>query len=363
MRLPAFEERNRGVAAALGSPSPAASLMEALRGLMLVSGASTSSMSPVAMDALLLALAGGALEAPPFRDCKPSEAGDECAIAIDLAAMERDGVASPAGGWQRLVFAPPDLQALIDEMLERLLGRGAVAEAMADEVDSADEPVSLPAPSMAPVFARRETAAASSEAVHWPDPNKAQDPGSAAMPRAMHASLPHHVAPSAAALRIASTPLGAARAPRTVKPADSRVDAEQPQRPEAPRDPATAEAHPFRLQGHATKTGAITRAASTANPLRARWQLHRTPSTPSAAPAPATPIARESEAPTRAFTHHGERATQAASPTPAWSDQAEQPAKSAIAQAHTPAPLAHPDPLAEIARAMASECDLRGLAP
>ncbi|MDM0110710.1 hypothetical protein QTI66_01035 [Variovorax sp. J22R133] len=368
LRLPGFDERSRCVAAALRSQSPAASLLQALRELMLVAAPSSSATTSEALDGLLLALAGGALEAPPFRDCTmPGEDGDQSAMAVDLAAIERVGAASHSGGWQRLVFAPLDLAGLIDEMLQRLLDRGDFDEAVTDEVKA---PASRPAQTIsASTFARQKPASASARSqLTWPALNdgEVQGDATAAQSRTEPAQPLRHAPSSSAAMRIASMPLNPA-GPRAASQASTstNANAKQAPSPDVPEVPAVvgAEVHPFRLQAHATRTGATPRTpVQTTNPLRARWQLHRTPSAPTAAVALAVPVAREPEP---HFGHSTERATHTPWPAaPTWANRPEeQSASHATTQPVAPPVMAHPDPLDQIARAMASECDLRGLAP
>lgn len=127
-----FGERSRVAAAALGSAVPESSLAAA------VLEQATVEAGPgdrAVLEAIALALAGAAVEAPGFRECVALLAGDADlppeeldgleAAAVDRLASELAGGSEP-DGWRRLVLAPPqveDVEELVRELAAVLLRR------------------------------------------------------------------------------------------------------------------------------------------------------------------------------------------------------------------------------------------------
>lgn len=134
-RMIGFIERTALVADALASEDPQGAVTERLR-----EAALTGAHDPIT-DAVLLALAGGAEEAPSFAECLETvcrlhaldwqSAQGMLAVEVDqMAAGAGNERAAPGEGkdWIRFEFAPKpeaiDLAAICAEMTARLLARG-----------------------------------------------------------------------------------------------------------------------------------------------------------------------------------------------------------------------------------------------
>jgi hypothetical protein len=138
VRAVTFAERSAAVREAIVADEPPAALVAALRDRAVTGDAD------LVVDAVVLALAGGASEAPAYEVCAVDVArrcGWSWQALADATALDVDRLAaSPApvvagDGWSRVIIAPPErdeLEALVREMAERLVARGiAGAEAAA----------------------------------------------------------------------------------------------------------------------------------------------------------------------------------------------------------------------------------------
>lgn len=376
LRLPGFAERTQAVAAAARSTDAPAELRRALRALVLGAAGTAG-----ADDALALAVSGGALEAPGFSRCGglvgPGEPAIEHsdALAVDLAVIARQPP-QPAA-WHRLQIAPPSVDELVDEMLQRLLARGdaaadalAMALAVEDVVLPAETPPSWPRgsgvpprlPPVVPPPARASTTNGTQVegALRraWPAAAGSRPVVTAAdtgPPAGTPAAWPSHAvvavpAPSstrsAAAAAAPSAGAATTHGPARVQQPPAASWNAQPRSPEGRRLPSPAAVPASAALPRLPSTQA--RAMQAGAAPEAAGATARTPA-PAIASAPwrtalATPTAG------RAAQASGLRAPglHATAPRPAMD----------------PAPAALPTcSLHSLARALADECDLRGLAP
>ncbi len=349
VRLPGFDERNQCVFAALRCADPRQCLLQNLRAVVL-----SDALDDELDNALVLALAGGAVPAPPFGACATAADGVRPALLVDLEAAERP--AENQAGWRRLAFAPTSLADLVDEMVQRLLDRAnpGITESAATSDLSAHvggvvlRPVPTAteaAPAAAPTGRRhspdRRTATGPrDDGESAPDRQRRSPAGSRRIlaPRQERAPSVGTLSPGAAAVipsTVFGTRAGTADTARRMSPADEIASAADRAMPYA----ATP------TPGRAVATEAPTRDPAT--PLRARWTLR-----PADRAAPATDYP---------FSATADAAASVAAPFAA-GPAVSQPALPPPATAAERLPIAAPEALAEVAQALADECDLRGLA-
>jgi hypothetical protein len=152
VRVVTFGERSRLVKDALASEAPARALLPALR-----QAAHEGPVGAIA-DAVLLAVTGGGEPAPEFERCAVEASRlqswswqsvqDAPAIVVDRATVGGSSTQDPpyapdrSGEWNRFVFTGGDggeLEALVDEMITRLLARG-VPQNGQPHLDEAEAP-------------------------------------------------------------------------------------------------------------------------------------------------------------------------------------------------------------------------------
>ena len=362
VRLAGFTERSRCVASALAADDPPARLLQDLRALLLTG-------SPSALhDAVMLALAGAGADAPSFSACAVAAdltgEFERPAIEVDRAAIGLAGAgAAPGGSWKRLVFVPPQPaspEALIDEMLRRLLERGrgqaelptADAELTPDELGGAAEGAAWPT----------ATGGTLSTLSNPPPvtPSKALPRGEL---RAAHAAAGTSVT-AAQAVAPLSPHVPAAAAERSRGAAPDQASALPAAKRSSLANAATAKlgptptSHPASLDVPSV-TQARAAAVLPSQRARARWQVQgiALPDAAAHSDAAAGSVAgTESEASTPSWPDPWNTG-----PAPSPAATAARPDSQTQQQARaTPEP---PDALSRIAWALADECDLRGIAP
>jgi hypothetical protein len=368
VRAVTFEERSRAVRKALIAPDPAQALIDTLRALAMEGAADAVT------DAVVLALAGGSEDAPGFDECAVAAArmhgwdwttlNQAPAIEVDRVLANAPAPAQP-GGWMRFVFAAADagdLDQLLPEMAERLLERG-IGRPHERQAGEAVPWHASPAKDLA-VGAQSGTEDTPRQALYSPTPvGPAIDPArisASAKPRfpvldkplaeppaRPHASSPPLGVPPVAVPEPLQAVRGAAAALRT-RVLLNPLDTGPPPESGAPRvsvrviEPAPLSAPPALSAPH--QASGMDSPATTVAPPHARTSLEY----------PAPVLARPSSAASR--------------PTPA-----ALALETRAALAPLPQPQSHPahgsaEPasqmpgwLAEIARALADECDLRGI--
>jgi hypothetical protein len=362
VRAVTFEERSRAVREALIAPDPPDALIAALRTL------ATDAAVDAATDAVVLALAGGSEDAPGFDECAVAAArvhgwdwttlNQAPAIEVDRALASAP-LQPEAGGWMRFVFAANDaaeLDQLLSEMAERLLDRG-IGRPRERQSGEAEPPPASPAKYSA-AGAQPEIAKPVRSALHSPTP---------AGPPADPARIPASESPR---FRVPGRPLDGSPArppaPRPL-PATPRVTAPGSQ----PAAPGAAAA--LRTKVLLNRLDASPAPESGAPRVRVRVIEEASYSAPPAVSAPRTASRVDSSTAAVAPPRSASSVEHPAASAFAWPSRAAsttlapplEPAAGLVPQSQ---PHSHPAPtaeqrdwLAEIARALAEECDLRGI--
>jgi hypothetical protein len=350
VRAITFGERSAAIARALAEPDSEDSLLPGLRSLAL-----DGSPDPQA-DAAVLALSGGGEQAPSFAECARQackKTGLDWKAVEDMPAVAVDRVAAPHqttandDGWVRIAFEPraddaPDLAGIAREMIERLLARGvnrSVGEAPTLSERAATTPE---APDRASLHARVRTAAAANlpranERVSMEPTHFRQLAAPRKRPRRAWSPARSSTDPPAGA----SEPQPA-RATARLQPAHPKQAS--PLAPPPALEPSRRAPAPLTWPSPEAPTSLRTKAVSTTV-------------------APIAPAAKPL-APTRAShpieTAAWSRPQAAIGPLTSWSDPASPPIQSF---SPSPSPDAPPtiDWLSDIAQALVTECDLRGI--
>ena len=326
-----FAERSRLVAEALAADDPVTALIGALR------DAAAEGDGGALPEAVALALAGGGEDAPAFEECAV-EAARRCgwnwAQVSEAPAIEVDRMAArtreePAAGWKRFVFGPRggEVEALSREMAERLLARGAEREL--------------------PSRGRRVVAQPTSEAESVPSDGATRSTtagAAAAAARVARRSQRRSAEPAT---------ITAARAARIGRPV-SQTNVEVREGTSAIMSGATAGTADSRA-----RTSAASPVQNAAAPAALRIPLdlslpsaalRRTASAGTLPASTAPPVADAAPMVTAKERPHAE--------PPPW------PARSGVGEPPVvmqPEALAELDVLDAVARALAAECDLRGI--
>jgi hypothetical protein len=362
VRLITFGERSSLVKQALANEAPSQALMSLLRGAAHAGPCSTLS------DAVLLATAGAAEDAPEFDRCAIDASRLQALSWLsvhDTPAIVIDRALAPAvstelsGGWNRFVFGSSDidLETLRREMVALLLARGmpASSEPRTGNPDAGDstDPVGIAQP-IADAVPTGTVAPSSLRAASWRaganGASAAADDtiGRAAPDLPSASGRPWSAQSGTPRLRASRRPLPLreaepeARASAAATPGQSAVTVPQFAPPASQAMPRSA-AWPARPM--AVASSGSPRAASVRSQAAAETNTAWT-APPSALPYPAPPFTVEAAA----F-----RRSSNAAPAVVPHEVAALVAPS-ISDA-----VAHADPIDAIGRALAAECDLRGI--
>jgi hypothetical protein len=340
VRAVTFEERSRTVRDALAEPDPTDALVSAFRA-MAIEGA-----ADVVADAVVLALAGGAEQAPGFDECGVEAArlcGWDWATVNETRAIEVDRVLAAesshanANGWMRFVFAEEDsgdLAQIRAYLTENLLHRG-IARSRGPEHE--EQPQQPPAehhsrseagvPEFVPVPAKPAATTVRQRYRFIDAPRPAAPAWPVSRPSILVEPLPESVRPAKTPMTVPAANTSTARI---------RVTKLDP-------DP------PAETQGIAARVIEPPMLSPGAKVSRDETVLTQRVAGPAAAPAvepahagsPWPPGATEASFMTRSLSAPAARTPEPVAPTPV--------------------PPVHPDWLGEISRALAAECDLRGI--
>ncbi len=381
VRAITFGERTRLVREALADGNPQERLVGLLRVTALEGEASTLS------DAVLLALAGGGGDAPAFERCAIDASRvpgwnwrslhDTLALVVDGAVESAGRTASP-GEWNRFIFPAADtreIDELLREMATRLLARGSTSdpERQLPQRVERNTPVAVsesgpPAAPAAAERAVRDTIPAAAERVSSPSTrwaNGAAPAGSSAPSVNTDSTL----APGAHTRQTASRPPHTRRvvqrAVRRALPSPVSGGAPQPTSSTVTavaRASANRAASSMLQQGGGGGSAWPATTATTATATAPRLVPTATTTRRPAAAGAAVPLAQQVE-PRNGLPALAPAAAPAFRPLTARTTSPVVQDGTREAAARVPAatgPALH-DLLDEVARALAAECDLRGL--
>jgi hypothetical protein len=368
VRLIGFGERSRLVRDALADDNPPRALLTLLR------AAAHQGPGGSLADAVLLAIAGGAEQAPEFDRCAVEASRlqawswlsvhDAPAIVVDRV-VSNPREPEPSGGWTRFVFpggGTRELEALVDEMVASLLTRGApIGSEAAEHLEDAPLREAAPMP-----VDSRSAVARSSRRARMPLSHRTATDDVAGATSATDAGSDPAIGSSTASAgdRPASAIRGSRRTPsprerRTTAPGTASVAAPVPSRRLWP--PATGPAPmprraptPFPVRSIAGSRPGEHGPVSRSLPVRAG--VDGPPASEAAVPALVLPGAATP------ITSDARSASATSRPIPGGAGEdlmAHQ--RAPLGAARATATLYSADLLDEIAHALAVECDLRGI--